>query len=99
MGSIGADDIGGQTAVNDRPRDDLARDRTDLAEERTVLGAQLYRLAAHWHGRRGIALGFAALCQALEPDRVPIAMAPLSLSSQSSVDLGRHRRHHRKHIR
>ena len=27
----------------------------------------------------GIALGFAALCQALEPDRVPIAMASLFL--------------------
>lgn len=63
--------------MSDNSRHDLAKDRTDFAEDRTLLAHE--RSFAGWvrtgMASVGIALGFTALFQALEPVWVPKAIA------------------------
>lgn len=67
----------GAESVSSESRSDLAQDRTDFAEDRTVLAHE--RSFASWVrtglASIGIALGFAALFQELEPVWVPKAIA------------------------
>jgi len=67
--------------MSDDSRHDLAKDRTDFAEDRTLLAHE--RSFAGWvrtgMASVGIALGFTALFQALEPVWVPKAIASVFL--------------------
>ena len=67
--------------MSENTRRDLAQDRTNFAEDRTVLAHE--RSFAGWvrtgMASVGIALGFTALFQALEPVWVPKAIASIFL--------------------